>query len=315
MNLRAVFVLAIAIVPPGIAQAQKSAPAPPPVEGTASAPIRAEVTRVNMLFTVTDKKGRFVTNLTKDDFQVFEEKKKQQILEFTSETDLPLRLAILIDTSNSVRERFHFQQEAAINFINGVMRDQDKAVVVSFDTSVEPETGLTSNTNQLEKAIRNLRAGGGTALYDGIYFACKKELMLDQPLYKYRRAMVILSDGNDNASEHSRDQALEMAQRADVVIYTISTNTSHLETDGDKVMRYLANSTGGMVFFPFQAEDLNQSFTNIANELRHQYNLFFRPEPLHNDGKFHRVTIRVKGHKNLIVRCRKGYYAKLDTSS
>lgn len=315
MNFRAVLAVAIAAMPLGMAQAQKRAAPAQPAIGSASAPIRAEVTRVNMLFTVTDKKGRFVTNLTKSDFQVFEDKRKQKILEFTSESDLPLRLAILIDTSNSVRERFHFQQEAAINFINGVMRDQDKAVVVSFDTGVEPETGLTSDTAQLQRAIRNLRPGGGTALYDGIYFACKNELMLDQPLYKFRRAMVILSDGNDNASEHSRDQALEMAQRADVVIYTISTNTSHQETEGDKVMRYFASSTGGMVFFPFQATDLDQSFTNIANELRHQYNLFFRPQPLRNDGKFHRVKISVKGHKGLIVRCRKGYYARKETSS
>lgn len=313
MKFRAVSTAAVAAAVlsfAGILQAQQRNPAPLPAgEGTASSPIRAEVTRVNMLFTVTDKKGRFVTNLTKNDFQVFEDKKPQKILEFTSESDLPLRLAILIDTSNSIRERLHFQQEAAINFVNGVMRDQDKAVVVSFDTSVEPATPLTRKTNLLEDAIRNLRAGGGTALYDGIYFACKNELMLDQPLYKFRRAMVILSDGEDNASKHSRDQALEMAQRADVVIYTISTNTSHLETHGDKVLRFFAENTGGSVFFPFQAKDLDQSFTNIANELRHQYNIFYQPQPLHNDGKFHRVKIRVKGHKHLIVSCRKGYYA------
>ncbi|HEX7363038.1 MAG TPA: VWA domain-containing protein [Bryobacteraceae bacterium] len=318
MNFRAVSIAAIAgavLSFAGALQAQKRVPAPlPSGQGSPSSPIRAEVTRVNMLFTVTDKKGRFVTNLTKNDFQVFEDKKLQTILQFTSESDLPLRMAILIDTSNSIRERLHFQQQAAINFINGVMRDQDKATVISFDTSVEPATSLTGNTARLEDAIRNLRAGGGTALYDGIYFACK-ELMRDQPLYKFRRAMVILSDGEDNASRHSRDQALEMAQRADVVIYTISTNTSGLETDGDKVMRFFAQSTGGVVFFPFQAKDLDQSFTNIANELRHQYNIFYQPQPLHNDGKFHRVKIRVKGRKHLIVRCRKGYYASKEPSS
>ena len=111
--------------------------------------------------------------------------------------------------------------------------------------------------------------------------------MQDQPLYKFRRAMVILSDGEDNESRRSRDQALEMAQRADTVIYTISTNISHIETDGDKVMRYFAQQTGGVAFFPFQAKDLNQSFENIANELRHQYNLFYRPEPLKTDGQYH----------------------------
>ena len=256
--------------------------------------IRSEVTRVNMLFAVTDKKGRFITDLKQDDFQVFENKKPQKILEFTSESDLPLRLAILIDTSNSIRDRFKFQQEAATNFINGVVRKQDRAMVVSFDTAAELVADLTGNTQILENAVRGLRPGGGTALYDAIYFACKEKLIRDQPMYKFRRAIVILSDGDDNESRYSRDQALEMAQRADTVLYTISTNITHIETDGDKVMRYFAEQTGGASFFPFEASDLNQSFENIANELRHQYNLFYRPEPLKNDGLYHKVEIKVK---------------------
>ncbi|MFL6416269.1 MAG: VWA domain-containing protein [Bryobacteraceae bacterium] len=285
---------------------------PPPSQQTGSeaAPIRAEVTRVNMLFTVTDKHGRFVTDLKQDDFQISENKKPQNILEFTSETDLPLRLAILIDTSNSIRDRFRFQQEAATNFVNSVVRKEDKAVVVSFDSGAELVADLTDDTHKLENAIRGLRPGGGTALYDAIYFACKDKLMLDQPMYKFRRAMVILSDGEDNESRTSRDQALEMAQRADTVIYTISTNISHIETDGDKVMRYFAEQTGGVSFFPFQAKDLDQSFENIANELRHQYNLFYRPQPLNNDGLYHTVQIKVKSRRDLVVRARKGYYAR-----
>ncbi len=272
--------------------------------------ILSEVTRVNMLFTVTDKRGRFVTDLNRSDFEVFESKKPQQITEFTSETNLPLRLAILIDTSNSIRDRFKFQQEAATNFVNSVMREQDKAIVVSFDTAAELVADLTNDTNTLEKAIRQLRPGGGTSLYDAIYFACKDKLMQDRPLYRFRRAMVILSDGEDNESRYSRDQALEMAQRADTVIYTISTNISHIETEGDKVMRYFAQQTGGVAFFPFQAKDLNQSFENIANELRHQYDLFYRPEPLKTDGRYHPVEIKIKGRKDLVVRARKGYYAR-----
>lgn len=269
-----------------------------------------DVTRVNMLFTVTDKRGRFITDLSRDDFEIYEKKKAQKILEFTAESDLPLRLAVLIDTSNSIRDRFRFQQEAATAFVNGVVREKDKAIVVSFDTGAELVADLTNDTNKLEDAIRDLRPGGGTALYDAVYFACKEKLMLDQPLYKFRRAMVILSDGEDNQSRYSRDQALEMAQRADVVIYSISTNNSHQETDGDKVMKYYADQTGGQSFFPFQAKDLNQSFENIANELRHQYNLFYRPEPEHDDGLYHTVDIKVKGRKDLLVKARKGYYAK-----
>lgn len=308
MKLFVVPVAALALV--GAASFLRSQDQPP-----TSGPIRAEVTRVNMLFTVTDKHGRFVTDLNRDEFEVTENKKPQSILEFTAETDLPLRLAVLIDTSNSIRDRFHFQQEAATNFINSVMRDQDKAVIVSFDTTAELVTDLTGDTHKLENAIRDLRPGGGTALYDAIYFSCRDKLMQDQPMYKFRRAMVILSDGEDNESRYSREQALEMAQRADTVIYTISTNISHIETDGDKVMRYMAEQTGGSSFFPFEAKDLNQSFENIANELRHQYNLFYRPEPLKNDGLYHTVQIRVKGRKDLIVRARKGYYARRDSSA
>jgi VWFA-related protein len=279
-------------------------------QDNAPAQFSSEVTRVNMLFTVTDKRGRFITNLDRGDFEIFENKKPQEISEFTSESDLPLRLAILVDTSNSIRERFRFQQEAAVNFINGVMREQDKAIVVSFDSSAELVADLTGDTNKLESAIRDMRPGGGTALFDAIYFACRDKLMQDQPMYKFRRAMVVLSDGEDNNSKVSRDQALEMAQKADVVVYTISTNISRVETEGDKIMHYFADQTGGVAFFPFQAADLNQSFENIANELRHQYNLFYRPNPLKNDGVFHTVQIKVRGRKDVIVRARRGYYAR-----
>jgi Ca-activated chloride channel homolog len=272
--------------------------------------ITLDVSRVNMLYTVSDKKGRFVTDLTKDDFEVFESKKPQTIIEFAAETDLPLRLAILIDTSNSIRDRFHFQQEAATAFIDSTVRPQhDKAMIVSFDTAAELVADLTDNIADLEKAVANLRPGGGTSLYDAIFFACRDKLMEDQPLYKFRRAMVILSDGEDNQSRYTRDQALEMAQKADVNVYTISTNITRIDTDGDKVLRYFAEETGGQSFFPFKATDLDQDFENIANELRHQYNIFYRPEPIRADGLYHPVEIRVKGHKELIVRARKGYYA------
>jgi Ca-activated chloride channel family protein len=281
-----------------------------PPEEDPAARITLDVTRVNMLFTVSDKKGRFVTNLTKDDFEITEAKKLQNIIEFTAESDLPLRIAVLIDSSNSIRDRFRFQQEAATDFINTVIRPrQDMGMVVSFDSSVELVADLTDDTAALGRAIRSLRPGGGTALYDAIYFACKEKLMGDQPRDKYRRAIVILSDGEDNDSRMSRDQALEMAQKADVVIYSISTNITRIPTDGDKVLRYFAEETGGLAFFPFKSQDMAQSFENIANELRHQYNVFYRPEPLKADGLYHSVDIKVKNRKDLAVRARRGYYA------
>jgi len=269
-----------------------------------------DVTRVNMLFTVTDKKGRFITDLTKDDFQLTEGKKAQNINQFTAESDLPLRLGILVDTSNSIRDRFKFEQQAATEFINAVLRPrQDKLMIVSFDTAAELVSDLSDDSEKLSKAIRDLRPGGGTALYDAIYYACRDKLALDQPKDKFRRAIVILSDGDDNQSRVTRDQALEMAQKADVVVYAISTNISRIDNDGDKVLRYLATETGGQAFFPFKVQDLSQSFENIANELRHQYNIFYRPEPLVTDGLYHPVVLKVKTRKDLVVRARKGYYA------
>src|SRR5579863_3194841 len=192
----------------GAVSAQDQKPAAPANEEKDANRIVLDVTRVNMLFTVSDKKGRFITDLGKSDFEVFENKKPQEVLEFTAETDLPLRLAILIDTSNSIRDRFRFQQEAATDFVRSVVRiKRDKAIVVSFDTSAELVADLTDDTQKLENAIRELRPGGGTALYDAIFYACRDKLMLDQPLYKFRRAMVVLSDGEDNESRYSRDQA------------------------------------------------------------------------------------------------------------
>jgi VWFA-related protein len=297
------FVLVLCLTTIGAQQPKKNqAPAP-------DDRIVLDVTRVNLLFTVSDKKGRFVTNLTEDDFEIVENKTKQNILEFTAESNLPLRLGILIDTSNSIRDRFRFQQEAAVEFLRSVMREQDKAIVVSFDTAAQLVADLSSELPVLERGIRDLRPGGGTALYDAMYFSCRDKLVLDQPRHKFRRAMIILSDGDDNQSRYTREQALEMAQKADVVVYTISTNNTRADQEGDKVLRYFARETGGQAFFPFKVDDLRQSFANIANELRHQYNVLYRPEPLRADGLFHNVDVRIRNRKDLFVRARRGYYA------
>jgi VWFA-related protein len=315
------FLLAIAMIAAltriaGAQQATAAKTAAPqaqqtPVQADDSSRIIMDVTRVNILFAVSDKRGRFITNLTKDDFEVFEGKAKQTIAEFTAESDLPLRLAVLIDTSNSIRDRFRFQQEAALEFLRQVMRPVDRAMVVGFDTEASMVTDLTGDMNQLERSVRNLRPGGGTSLYDAIFFACRDKLAKDQPWHKYRRAMIILSDGDDNQSRYSRDQALEMAHKADVVVYSISTNITRVQSDGDKVLNYFAVETGGITFFPFKVEDLTQHFENIANELRHQYNIFYSPQPLRMDGKYHEVQVRTKNLKNMVVRARKGYYATL----
>jgi VWFA-related protein len=272
-------------------------------------PFTLDVTRVNLLFTVTDKKGRFMTDLKKNDFEITENKRKQNILEFTAETDLPLRLAILVDTSNSIRTRFRFLQDAAVDFINTAMRTgQDKALIMHFDSVAQLAVDLTGDKTALATAVRRMQAGGGTALYDSIYRA-SEQLTKDEPHDKYRRAIIILSDGEDTLSEFSREQALEMAQKADVVIYTVSTNITHNAATGDKVLRYMAEQTGGLAYFPFKEEDLGQSFVNITNELRHQYNVLYRPEPLIRDGKYHAINVKVTAVGDMIVRARQGYYA------
>jgi Ca-activated chloride channel homolog len=270
--------------------------------------ITLDVTRVNLLFTVSDRRGRFVNNLTADDFQVVEHKRPQKILEFSSESDLPLRIAILVDTSNSIRDRFKFELETASDFLQTVIRKgRDKALIYSFDNQAELVQNLTDDVNLLGKKLRALRAGGGTAMYEAMYLASRDHLMQDQPRHKYRRALIIIGDGDDNASRVSRDQGLEMVHKADGVIYCISTNQTGMNNVGDKTLKYFAEETGGQAFFPFKVQDLAQDFENIANELRSQYSILYRPEPLITDGKYHPILVRVRNQRGLVVRLRKGY--------
>ena len=293
----------------------------PPIDPSQT--ISLDVTRVNILFTVADKKGRFVNNLLKEDLEVIELKRKQTILEFAAESDLPLRIAILVDTSNSIRARFRFEIEAARTFLESVIRKgRDKALVYSFDTEAELVQDFTDDTELLGNKLRGLRPGGGTAhCMNAMIVACRDRMMLDRPMHKFRRAMIVIGDGEDNASDHTRDQAMEYVQKADVVMYAISTNNGgtehdtdngrlpHGQAEGDKVLSYLTKETGGLTYFPFRAEDLEQDFENIANELRSQYSLLFRPEPLKTDGRYHPIEVRIPRRGDLIVRARKGYYA------
>jgi Ca-activated chloride channel family protein len=292
-------------------QTPPASPAASPPQGDQPTRISVEVTRVSMAYSVTDRKGRFVTGLDKEEFEVLENGKPQSIAEFTAEPTLPLRVAVLIDTSNSIRERFRFEQEAASQFLSEMLRSSaDKAMVESFDSTAEVVCDLTENTDKLANAINGLRPGGGTAMYDAIRTASER-LAQEQPSYQFRRIIVIVSDGEDNQSRGTRDQALEGAQVADTLIYAISTNNlGQGDTEGDKVLKYFTAQTGGKSYFPFKVEDLSQSFDVIAEEVRHQYNIVYRPDPLLNDGLFHKVEIRVKGHKELTVRARSGYYAR-----
>src|SRR5271157_910716 len=271
-----------------------------------------QVDEVNVVFTVTDKRGKFVNDLKKEDFQVIDDKKPSlSIRSFRAETNLPLRVGLLIDASNSIRDRFKFEQEAAIEFLNQIVRQQDEAFVLGFDTTPEVTQNFTNSTEALAKGVRMLRPGGGTALYDAVYYACRDEIMAkDKGKYETRRAIILLSDGDDNQSRVSRDEAVEMAQKAEVIIYTISTNTSGQKLKGDKVLEYFAEETGGRAFFPFKIQDVSDAFSQIQDELRSQYALSYKPADLQMNGKYHSIQI-LADNKKYRVRSRKGYYAPM----
>jgi Ca-activated chloride channel family protein len=272
--------------------------------------IRVRVDLVNVLFTVSDRKNRLVLNLAKDDFRVLENNKPQSIRFFSRESDLPLRIGILIDTSNSVRERLRFEQEAAIDFLTTTLRPRnDQAFVVAFDVEPQLPQDYTDDMEKLSKAIRSLQAGGGTGLYDTMYFAAKEKMLFFPPPEPYlRRVMIVISDGQDNSSEHTRDEALAMAQRGEVTIFTISTNRSGIQGKGDKVLKYLAEETGGRPFFPFSSSDLAADFQEIARELRSQYSLAYVSTNAARDGTYRAITIQPQD-KSRRVRAKSGYFA------
>ena len=272
--------------------------------------IKVRVELVNVLTTVTDKKNRLVTDLTKADFRIFEDGKPQDIRFFSRETDLPLRIGILIDASNSVRDRLRFEQDAAIDFLNIAVRpDKDLAFVVAFDVEPQMVQDYTDDIEKLSNAIQGLKAGGVTSLFDAVFSSCKEKMLFFPPPEPYlRRVMIIISDGEDNQSVHTREEALAMAQRGEVTVFTISTNRTGSEGRGDNVLRRLAKETGGHAFFPFEAGDLAADFHEIARELRSQYSLaYVSTNPAH-DGTFRSITIQPVD-KNLRVRARNGYFA------
>jgi Ca-activated chloride channel family protein len=273
--------------------------------------IRKRVDEVNVVFTVTDKRGHFVKDLTQNDFRVFDDAKPaESVRSFSRETNLPLRVGLLIDASNSVRDRFKFEQEAAIEFLNQIIRSKyDKAFVIGFDTTPEVTQDITDDTEALSHGVRMLRPGGGTAMYDAIYFACRDKLMKeDKSQVATRRAIILLSDGEDNQSRVSRDEAVEMAQRAEVIIYAISTNTSGLKLRGDKILEHFADETGGKAFFPFKIQDVADAFSQIQDELRSQYAVSYKPADFAPNGKYRKIEI-LADNKKYKVRARKGYYA------
>ena len=271
--------------------------------------ITKRVNEVNLLFIATDKHGKFVRNLNENDFSILDDHKPpQSIVNFRRETDLPLRLGLLIDTSGSVRTRFTFEQEAAVSFLQQTLRRNfDKAFVMGFNARSLVAQDFTDDPTLLAAGVQRLQNGGGTALYDAIYHACQTRLAReeDRPL---RRAIIVVSDGEDNQSEVTAMQAIEMAERAEVIIYAISTDDSGLILRGDKALQQLADWTGGRAFFPYKTKDVRNSFAAIQDELRSQYAVSYHPADFEADGRYRPIEI-TSFKKDTQVRARKGYYA------
>jgi VWFA-related protein len=291
---------------------QNSAPQDPGDQGTAEIPkIRVGTNEVNVVFTVTDKHGKRVTDLKQNDFRIVDDNKPVvEIRSFRAEANLPLQVGLLIDASSSVRDRFKFEQEAAIEFLNQTVRKRyDSAFVVGFDATPEVTQNFTDDTAKLDQGVRELRPGGGTALYDALYYACRDKLLKEAQNGPTRRAIILLSDGDDNQSHVTREESIEMAQRAEAIVYAISTNVSGTKGPGDKVLERIADATGGRAFFPFQIREVANAFAEIQDELRSQYAVSYKPADFKTDGRFRTIEIVANDRKTFRVRARRGYYS------
>lgn len=297
-------------------QEQKAAQQPQPAKPADQQTISIEVNQVDVFFTVTDKRGKFITNLKKEDFRVAEDNRAQVITNFSTETDLPLTIALLVDVSGSIRDKLRFEQEAAIEFFYSTLqRGKDKALVIAFDSAPEVLQDFTDNPETLADAVRKIRAGGGTAVYDAVYLAVERTLAGQGG----RKVLILISDGDDNSSRLSLTETLEVAQRNEVTVYTISTNSaayfgSKEQDRGDKTLKKFAEETGGKPFFPLKIQDLANSFTDIHQELRSQYAIGYRPINARADGTYRKIRIDVT-NKDFKARHRPGYYMPKATAT
>jgi len=279
---------------------------PPPSGGP---DIVVRVNEVNLIFTVTDKKGKFITGLKRENFGLLDDGRPPlAVLRFTQQTNLPLRVGIMLDTSSSIRQRFQFEQDSAIEFFLQILHRDDRAFVEGFDIQTDLAQDFTNNVDLLNQGIRKLRPGGGTALFDALYKTCKDQMLTLQETGAVRRALILVSDGDDNYSRVQESDAIKMCQRADTIVYTISTNISPSKDKGDDVLRQISEATGGQPFYPTRLEDVAIGFRNIEEELRSQYHLVYRPANLKMDGSFRTIYLQSTDPR-YHVRAQKGYFA------
>ena len=274
---------------------------------------RTGVDLVSLNVTVTDGDNRYVTDIDQASFQLYEDGALQDITFFTR-TQLPIALALLMDTSASMAEKMSTAQQAAIGFAER-LRDEDQASVIDFDSRVNILQGFTNSIAELKAAIRRTSAGGSTSLYNAIYISLKELGKVGATTVDEirRQAIVMLSDGEDTSSLVDFDEVLDLAKRSDTVIYSIGLRSRDIRTrrgfrEADFVLRQLAQETGGRAFFPEQAEDLPAIYQRISDELSSQYTLgYISKNPL-QDGRWRRIVVRVD-RPNVAARTKQGYYA------
>jgi VWFA-related protein len=283
--------------------------APGDEEGTYT--LKTNVNEVNLTFTVTDSHGRFVNHLQQQDFALLDDQRAPaQVYSFTQRTNQPLRVGLVIDASTSIRARFKFEQQAATEFLLDILRPRtDRAFIMGFDVSSYVTQGFTNNPDLLETGLNRLKPGGGTALYDAVYKACRDQMLKGIPANaEVRKALILVSDGDDNQSRAYLDDAIKMCQRAETTIFTISTNTSPSRERGDDVLKKMALATGGAAFYPQRLEDISNEFHRVEEELRSQYSLAYKPADFRADGSFRTIYLTsVRG--GYVVHARTGYFA------
>jgi VWFA-related protein len=311
--------------PPATPQASQPAPVPaaqPAPAQAASQPagqagqeaaptvIRMNVNEVNLIFTVTDKHGHYIPNLQQSDFALLDDRKAPaHVKSFHQQINLPLRVGIVIDSSTSIHQRFKFEQESAIEFLLEILKTRsDRAFVMDFAETPKIDQDWTNNLDALESGVNRIFPAGGTDLFDAVYTACRDKLMGERGPEPVRKAMVLISDGEDNQSRAYQDEAIKECQRAETIIYAISTNWTPSRGKGDNVLTQMAEETGGQVFFPPSVEDMSNSFHDLEEALRSQYSLIYTPADFKYDGGFRPIYLYCHD-RQYQVRAKKGYFA------
>ena len=274
--------------------------------------IRKNVEEVRVVFSVLDRQGRFVDDITPNDVELKDDERViDELTGFSRTSNLPLRLALLVDVSESMTREFGQEQQAAGDFLGNVVRPEcDQAFVLTFATRVDPrQPYMQGGEGHVEKLKMHGQSGGQTALYDAICAACLDELMTVQENSPVRRVIVVLSDGEDTQSRHSLRDAVEWAQRAGVAVYAVTVHNTRGESPGDRVLRELTSASGGRAFILKNYDQLPSVFDEIEGELRAQYVVTYRRSVAPPHSGFHPLQVNLRNHPGLKVNYRRGYFA------